>query len=45
VAAGKPAFDIEYQLAAGKFCPAANRADVNALVKRLPLGAWRLACR
>jgi hypothetical protein len=45
VAAGKPAFDIEYRLAAGKFCPAANQADVNALVKHLSLDAWRVACR
>lgn len=45
VAAGKPAFDIEYQLAAGKFCPQANRQNVNALVKHLSLDAWRVACR
>jgi hypothetical protein len=45
VAAGKPAFDIEYQRPAKAFCPAANRENVNALVKHLSLGAWRVACR
>jgi hypothetical protein len=45
VAAGKPVFDIEYALAPGKFCPAANRENVNALRKRLSLDAGRVACR
>jgi hypothetical protein len=45
VAAGKPAFDIEYALAPGKFCPTANRENVNALRKHLALDAWRVACR
>jgi hypothetical protein len=45
VAAGKPVFDIEYALAPGKFCPAANRENVNALRTRLSLDAWRVACR
>ena len=45
VAAGKPAFDIEYQQPAKAFCPAANRENVNVLVKHLSLDAWRVACR
>ena len=43
--AGKPAFDIEYQGPASRFCPAANRADVNTILKQLSLNAWRVACR
>jgi hypothetical protein len=42
---GKPAFDIEYQGPASGFCPAANRAGVNTILKRMSLDAWRVACR
>jgi hypothetical protein len=42
--AGKAAFDIEYSLAPGQFCPAARRDRVNALRKNLSLDAWRQAC-
>jgi hypothetical protein len=45
IRAGKPAFDIEYQGPASKFCPAANRAGVNTILKQLSLNAWRVACR
>jgi endo-alpha-1,4-polygalactosaminidase (GH114 family) len=44
VAAGKAVFDIEYQLKLSQFCPAAARDHVNALAKKLNLGAWRQAC-
>jgi hypothetical protein len=42
---GKPAFDIEYQGPASGFCPAANRAGVNTILKQMSLDAWRVACR
>jgi hypothetical protein len=45
IRAGKPAFDIEYQGPASAFCPAANRADVNTILKQMSLDAWRVACR
>jgi hypothetical protein len=45
IRAGKPAFDIEYQGPASAFCPAANRANVNAVLKQMSLDAWRVACR
>jgi endo-alpha-1,4-polygalactosaminidase (GH114 family) len=44
VAAGKAVFDIEYQIKPSQFCPAATRDRINALVKQLSLGAWRVAC-
>lgn len=43
--AGKPVFVVEYRLAAENFCPQANAMDLNAMRKRLNLGAWREPCR
>lgn len=45
VAAGKPVFEIEYQLRLSQFCPAANRDNFNAMAKKLNLGPWREPCR
>lgn len=42
--AGKAAFDIEYSLTPGQFCPAARQDHINALRKNLSLDAWRQAC-
>jgi hypothetical protein len=43
--AGKAVMDAEYRLAPGAFCARANAMNINALVKRLDLGAYRVACR
>ena len=43
--AGKSVMDAEYRLAPGTFCARANAANINALYKRLGLGAYRVACR
>jgi hypothetical protein len=43
--AGKPVFEVEYDLAASAFCPKANRLGFNALEKNLELDATREACR
>jgi hypothetical protein len=45
VAAGKPAFGVEYDIPTTAFCPSSNRHDFNFLKKRLALGAWRVPCR
>lgn len=42
--AGKGVFDVEYALPRSRFCPAARRLGVNAIRKRLDLGAWREPC-
>ena len=44
VAAGKPAFVIEYRLATTKFCGAANALGLTAMRKHVSLDAWRQAC-
>ncbi len=43
--AGKPVFNIEYELAAAAFCPQANAMNFNSLKKNLSLDAWRVPCR
>jgi hypothetical protein len=43
--AGKAVMDVEYRLAPDKFCGRANAMNINALYKRLDLGAYRAACR
>jgi hypothetical protein len=42
---GKAAFVVEYNLETSTFCPQANNRNFNALLKRLQLNAWRVACR
>ncbi len=44
VRAGKPVFDIEYALPLSAFCPRADALGLNAIRKRLALGAWRAPC-
>jgi hypothetical protein len=43
--AEKAVMDVEYRLAPGAFCGRANAMNINALSKRLELGAYRVACR
>lgn len=43
--AGKPVFNIEYQLAASAFCARANAMNFNSLKKNLKLDAARQSCR
>jgi hypothetical protein len=45
VNAGKPVFEVEYNLATSKFCPKANALNFNSLMKNLELDATREACR
>jgi hypothetical protein len=45
IAAGKPVFEVEYTLAASKFCPKANAVNFNSLKKNLELDATREGCR
>lgn len=42
--AGKPVFQVEYDVAVEDFCPQANLMGFNSLRKRWSLGAWRVAC-
>ncbi|MGB2711945.1 MAG: endo alpha-1,4 polygalactosaminidase, partial [Conexibacter sp.] len=42
--AGKAVFDAEYELPRSAFCPAAERLGIQALRKRVDLGAWRETC-
>src|SRR3954451_7769517 len=43
--AGKPVFNVEYELDIDQFCPQADAMDFNSLKKKLSLGAWRVPCR
>jgi hypothetical protein len=43
--AGKPVFNIEYNLATSQFCAQANAMNFNSLKKNLALDAYRAACR
>ena len=43
--AGKPVFEVEYNLATSAFCPQANAMNFNSLAKTLELDATREACR
>lgn len=45
VAAGKPVFQVEYELETADFCSQANAMDFNSLKKKWNLGVWREACR
>ena len=45
IKAGKPVFNIEYNLAVAQFCAQANAYNFNSLQKRLSLNAYRVACR
>jgi len=47
IAAGKAVFNAEYGDAAlaDTVCPDANASNFDALIKRLELDAWRVACR
>ena len=40
----KAVFDIEYTMIS-TVCPAANVANFDTILKKLALGAWRVACR
>lgn len=42
--AGKGVYDAEYALAPSAFCADARRLGINAIRKRLDLGAWRQPC-
>lgn len=43
-AAGKPAVVIEYTTPTARFCPQARLLGLDAMRKKLNLGAWREAC-
>ncbi len=43
--AGKAVFGVEYSLNPPEFCPQANEAGFNFLLKRVELDSWRQACR
>ncbi len=43
--AGKPVFNVEYNLTRDQFCSKANSLDFNSLRKHLSLDAYRAACR
>ena len=45
ISAGKPVFEVEYNLTADQFCSQANALNFNSLVKQLDLGVYREACR
>jgi hypothetical protein len=42
--AGKGVYDAEYALTTSEFCAQAQQLGVNAIRKRLGLGAWRRTC-
>jgi hypothetical protein len=42
--AGKGVYDAEYALSTSDFCADAGRLGINAIRKRLGLGAWRETC-
>jgi hypothetical protein len=43
--AGKPVFEVEYNLQPSQFCHEANSMNFNSIKKLLSLGVWREACR
>ena len=45
VEAGKPVFNVEYELDRSRFCDRANARNFNSLKKRLALDSWRRPCR
>lgn len=45
IAAGKPVFNIEYNLSTSSFCPQANSMNFDSLKKNLSLDAARTSCR
>ncbi|CAG6398284.1 endo alpha-1,4 polygalactosaminidase [Actinacidiphila cocklensis] len=44
VAAGKPVFHVEYELAPAEFCPAVRKLGFSSMRKHLALDAWREPC-
>lgn len=44
VAAGKPVFEIEYQVPTATFCPASRKLGFAAIRKQMSLSAWRQTC-
>jgi len=44
IAANKPVFHVEYELAVTGFCPAARQLGLSSMRKRLSLDAWRQPC-
>jgi hypothetical protein len=47
IAANKAVFEVEYVAAskATTLCPQANAANLDTLIKKLDLDAWRISCR
>lgn len=45
IAAGKPVFNVEYDVPTSTFCGAANDSNFNSMRKRLELDAYREPCR
>ncbi|AGL19343.1 endo alpha-1,4 polygalactosaminidase [Actinoplanes sp. N902-109] len=45
VAAGKPVFEIEYEVATPVFCPAARKLGFTAIRKKQALSEWRQTCQ
>jgi hypothetical protein len=44
IAAGKPVFHVEYDLAVTTFCPTTNALGFSSMRKHLELDAWRQPC-
>jgi hypothetical protein len=44
VAAGKPVFHVEYELAPDRFCAGVRKLGFSSMAKRPDLGAWRRPC-
>jgi hypothetical protein len=44
IAAGKPVYGAEYELATSRFCAESKRLGFSTIRKRYSLGAWRLTC-
>jgi hypothetical protein len=45
IQAGKPVFQVEYQLSTDRFCPTANAMNFNSMKKKSSLNALRTPCR
>jgi hypothetical protein len=45
IQAGKPVFNVEYELDTQDFCPQANALNFNSIKKRLQLDTYREPCR
>lgn len=44
IKAGKPVFEIEYEVTTSSFCPASTKLGFAAIRKRTALSAWRQTC-